>query len=86
MSMGAIYGSDALRRLRKQQDARTAAPECKPSLLDHVPPDAPMDDAILTVWNGKRFVAYDSWLATAPIQRDKQPAKPEYPADAESTA
>ena len=83
MSMGAIYGSDALRRLREQQEARTAAPECQPSLLEQIPPDdAPMDDATLTVWNGERFVAYNSWLATAPIQCDEEPAKPEYPTDA----
>jgi hypothetical protein len=73
VSVGAIYGSNALRRLRWQQEARLAAPECRPSLLDDVPPDAPMDDAILTVLNGKRFVAYDAWLATAPIQRDEEP-------------
>jgi hypothetical protein len=81
--MGAIYGSDALRRMRAQQEARIAAPECQPSLLEQVSPDAPMDDATLTVWNGERFVAYDSWLATAPIQCDEAPAKPEYPTDAD---
>jgi len=80
--MGAIYGRDALRRLREQQEARIAAPESQPSLLDQIPPDAPMDDATLTVWNGERFVAYDSWRATAPIQCD-EPAKPEYPTDAD---
>ena len=53
----------------------------QPSLLDQIPPDAPMDDATLTVWNGERFVANDSWRATAPIQCD-EPAKPEYPTDA----
>ena len=77
-----MYGSDALRRLREQQEAHIAAPECQPSLLDQIHPDAPMDDAILTVWNGERFVAYDSWLATAPIHRDEEPAKPGYPTDA----
>ena len=81
-SMGAIYGRDALRRLREQQKAHIAAPECQPSLLDQVPPDAPVDDATLTVWNGERFVAYDTWLATAPIQCDGEPDKPKYPADA----
>ena len=82
MSLGAIYGSDALRRLREEQEARIAAPECQPPLLDQIPLDAPMDDATLTVWNGERFVAYDSWLATTPIQCGAQPAKPEYPTDA----
>ena len=76
MSMGAVYGGNALRR---QQEARRAAPECQPSLLDHVPPDAPMDDATLAVWNGKRFVTYDSWLATSAIQRDKEPGNRNVP-------
>ena len=67
MSVSALYGSDALRRLREQQEAHLVAPECQPSLLDQIPTDAPMDDAALTVWNGDRFVAYDSWLATAPM-------------------
>ena len=83
MSTGAIYGSGALRRLREQQDAHIAAQECQPSLLDQISPDAPMDDAILTVWNGERFVAHDSWLATAPVQHDEVPAKPKYPTDAD---
>jgi hypothetical protein len=83
VSVGAIYGSDALRRLRQQRGAHIAAPECQPSLLDQIPPDAPMDDATLTVWNGERFVTYDLWLATAPIQCDEEPAKPEYPTDAD---
>jgi hypothetical protein len=79
--MAAIYGSDALRRLRERQDAHVASPECQPSLLDQVPLDVPMDDAALTVWNGERFVAYDSWLATAPILCDEEPAQPKYPTE-----
>jgi hypothetical protein len=84
--VGAIYGSEALRRLRKQQEARATEPECQSSLLDHIPPDAPMDDAILTVWNGERFVAYNSWLATAPIRRDDEPATPNNPPPRRATA
>ena len=38
-----------------------------------------MDDATLTVWNGARFVAYNSWLATAPIQCDEHPPNPHTP-------
>jgi hypothetical protein len=79
--MGAMYGSDALRRLREQQEGHIAVPECQPSSLDQILPDAPMDDAALTVWNGERFVAYDSWLATAPILCDEEPAKPKYPTE-----
>ncbi len=40
---------------------------CSPDLLSHIPGDAPMDDATLTVWNGERWVAWDKWRATAPV-------------------
>ncbi len=63
-----MYGREALRRLRERQAARKQ-PALQTSLLDEIPADAPMDDATLTVWNGERFVAYDKWLATAPIVR-----------------
>jgi hypothetical protein len=29
-----------------------------------------MDDAAITVWNGERFLAYERWLATAPVVRE----------------
>ena len=80
-----IYGREALRRLREQQEHSVLATESQPSLLEQIPADAPMDDATVTVWNGERFVAYDKWLATAPIIRgDDRPAdgKPPIPADA----
>ena len=48
-----MYGREALRILRERQ----AAPQedRKPSLLDQIPPDAPMDDATICVWNGERL-------------------------------
>jgi hypothetical protein len=60
----ADYGREALRRLRQQQMQK---PESQASLLEQIPPDAAMDDATITVWNGQRFVAYDKWLATKPF-------------------
>lgn len=66
------FGREALRRLREQQ-AKPEPPEDQPSLLAQIPPDAPMDDATITVWNGERFVAYDEWRATAPIEREETP-------------
>ncbi len=69
-----MYGREALRRLREQQDRKSQGPERRASLLEQVPLDAPMDDATLTVWNGERFVAYDRWRATAPVvTEEKQP-------------
>ena len=32
-----------------------------------------MDDATITVWNGERFVAWEKWLATAPIVTEERP-------------
>jgi hypothetical protein len=68
------YGREALRRLREQQERAVHEPERQHSLLEQVPPDAPTDDAVLTVWDGERFVAHDKWLATVPVAVDaKQP-------------
>jgi hypothetical protein len=67
------FGLEALRRFRAQQDGHTSNPDREQSLLAQVPPDAPMDDATIAVWNGQRFVAYDKWLVTAPIVREENP-------------
>lgn len=77
-----IYGLEALRRLRDRQEAQAnnAAPPL--SLLEEIPPDAPMDDAVLTVWNGERFIAWDRWRATAPIEVE-EPEQPVIPAGAD---
>jgi hypothetical protein len=71
-----VYGCEALRQLRQRQ-AAAQEPERQPSLLEQIPPDAPMDDATITVWNGERFVAYDKWLATAPLVVEQQPPEHE---------
>jgi hypothetical protein len=63
-----VYGLDALRRLRQRQKARADNPAGQLSLLEEAPPDAPMDDAVLTAWDGERFIAWEKWLATAPIE------------------
>jgi hypothetical protein len=70
-----MYGREALRQFRERQEQAAQQPERQPSLLDQVPSDAPMDDATVTVWNGERLVAYDRWLATAPIERPEAPAE-----------
>jgi hypothetical protein len=83
------YGREALRRLREKQ-AQAVGPVEHPdgkihARIDDVPPDAPMDDATLTAWNGERFVAYETWLATAPLVREEKRLedKPAIPADAD---
>lgn len=79
-----MYGRDALRRFREQHGNGGSEPANLVDVLAGVPPDAPMDDATLTVWNGNRFVAYETWLATAPIITGETPiaANPDIPADA----
>ncbi len=73
------YSLDALRRYREERKA----PKRELSILEQVPPDAPADDAVLTVWNGERFVAWEKWLATAPVVIEDRAAGPVIPADAE---
>jgi hypothetical protein len=70
-----IYGSQALRQYREQEQDIEESKEREPDLLSQIPADAPMDDAALTVWNGERFVAWDKWLATAPILVEEAPPK-----------
>ncbi len=45
------------------------------SLLAQVPADAPYDDpdAVLHVWTGQKWISYEKWRATAPIQIEKAP-------------
>ena len=74
MTTPADYGREALRRLRQQQMQK---PESQASLLEQIPPDAAMDDATITVWNGERWVAFKSWLATAPITCEESPPRQE---------
>jgi len=67
------FGLEALKRFRAQQDVHRSNSDREQSLLAQIPPDAPMDDATITVWNGQRFVAFDQWLATAPIVHEETP-------------
>ena len=62
-----IYGREALQQFREQRANAGQEPERQASILVQIPADAPMDDATITVWNGERFVAWEKWLATAPI-------------------
>lgn len=76
-----LYGLDALRRLRERQEAGTDNPPPQPFRLEDVPPDAPMDDAVITVWNGDRFIAWEKWRAIAPVEIAEQKSAA-IPADA----
>lgn len=68
------YSLDAWRRFRESRDNGSATPP--PQGLADIPADAEMDDGIvLGCWNGKRFVSWEKWRATSPIERDA-PAEP----------
>jgi hypothetical protein len=72
-----IYGREALRRFREQREQVEARQGREADLLSQIPADAPTDDATLTVWNGERWIAWEKWLATAPILVEEQPPKEE---------
>ena len=72
--MTPIYGREALRRLCEEQEV-TQEPDRKPTLLEQIPADVPMEDATITFWNGERFVAYEKWRAAAPVAIEKRPAR-----------
>jgi hypothetical protein len=46
------------------------------SLLSQVPADAPYDDpdAVIHVWTGEKWISYEKWLATTPIEIERVPA------------
>ena len=76
-----IYGIEALRKLRERQAAAREEPR-QISLLEQIPPDAPMADATITVWDGSAFVPLDArWLASRPVAtEDNRQAAPQNPA------
>jgi hypothetical protein len=75
------YSLNAWRRLKEGRD--NSSPKRPAQCLADVPTDAEMDDGIvLGCWNGERFVSWEKWLATAPIERDPQQAPSPVLADA----
>jgi hypothetical protein len=76
------YSLDAWRRFREGRDSKSATPPAHG--LAAIPADAEMDEGIvLGCWNGERFVSWEKWLATAPIEKDAASEPPMSP-DAQS--
>ena len=73
--MSGFYSLEGLRRSREERE-RQREGQAQGSLLAQIPPDAPYDDpdAVLHVWTGKKWVSYEKWLATAPIEIEQVPA------------
>jgi hypothetical protein len=72
------YSLAAWRKYRAEQEQPKQETPAGLTLAD-IPADAEMDAGIVIgFWNGERFVAWEKWLATAPILREKStPALPE---------
>jgi hypothetical protein len=80
----AAYSLDALREYRRRKAEASTVAAKAPLTLNDIPPDAPMEEGIvLGCWNGERFVAWEKWLATAPVVIEDRAAGPVIPADAE---
>ena len=73
--MSGFYSLDGLRRSREERERQREA-QAQGSLLAQVPFDAPYDDpdAVMHVWTGKKWISYEKWLATAPIEIEQMPA------------
>ncbi len=81
-----IYGREALRRFREEHAQIEKREARGVGLLSHIPADAPVDNATITVWNGERWVAWEKWLATAPIIVEERPPKEEATAPVKQAA
>ena len=71
--MSGFYSLEGLRRSREARE-RQRGGQAHESLLAQIPPDAPYDDpdAVLHVWTGEKWISYEKWLATAPIEKAKE--------------
>jgi hypothetical protein len=74
-ALPAPYSRSALRQDRAARAARAANPEAQPPMLGFVPPDAPIlaPERAMHVWDGRRFIPWNKWLATVPIEREDRP-------------
>lgn len=80
--MDAAYSREELHRVRAAREANPGQPGQQLSIVEGVPADTPMDDGmVLGFWNGKRYLSWEKWHATAPIATDS-PTAPALPVDA----
>ncbi len=72
------YSLAAWRKYREEREQPKQGTSVESTLAD-IPADAEMDAGlVIGFWNGERFVAWEKWLATAPIAREESsPAIPE---------
>ena len=66
----ADYSRKAFRAVREKEES-ASEPDRQGVLLADIPVDAEMDDATITVWNGRKFEAYDTWLAKRPVATEE---------------
>ena len=70
-----IYTHEARRKRHQERAQVEEQQEREADLLSKIPADAEMDDAMLCVWNGERFVAWDTWVVTRPVATNDAPPK-----------
>jgi hypothetical protein len=72
--MSGFYSLEGLRQSRAER-GRQHEVQAHGSLLAQIPADAPYDDpdAVLHVWTDEKWITYEKWLATAPIQIESVP-------------
>ena len=70
-----IYTHEARRKRHQERAQVEEQQEREADLLSKIPADAPIDDATLCVWNGERFVAWDTWVVTRPVATNDAPPK-----------
>jgi hypothetical protein len=70
-----FYSVEGWNRDREARERQREA-QAQGSLLAQIPADAPYEDpdAVIHVWTGKKWISYEKWLATAPIEIEKAPA------------
>lgn len=74
------YSLAAWRKYLEEREQPKQGTSVELTLAD-IPADAEMDAGlVIGFWNGERFVAWEKWLATAPIIREE--SKPALPEDA----
>jgi hypothetical protein len=70
-----FYSRDIIRRVRQQEENPTAGQPVPATQLAAIPPEARMDDATITVWNGEGWVDYEQWRRSRQVVRQDRPAE-----------
>jgi hypothetical protein len=63
------YSLEAWRAFQDQREPLPNAPS--PAIVPDIPTDASMDEGVvLGCWNGERFVSWETWRTSTPVERE----------------